>query len=154
MERYPTHRNGLAVNAYEIGYRQPSPAELCVRGLVNIHHTYWPHSVYNETFISRTFKNAAANTIPMYATEHNKGRDTLHTRFKPPRIPSLGIMVDFLEEQLDIHGYIDCIDQKKTSEHYLVTKAQFARGLHAPQHQVGSRRASCPAIPLELSATH
>lgn len=132
--RYPTHQDGLAVCVYELGYSRPPEALLSVKGLFNVHHLYWPHSKLNNDPVMRIFKDAFANTRLMHAREHNTGKDTLHTEYDPPRIPKLGTMIDFLDEQIGTFGVIDCVKQNKTNEHVFVTACEWERAKNGIQN--------------------
>ena len=135
LKPFPQHKNGLVVPVYELGYTQPTEAQIAIRGLVNVHHNYWPHSVFSQHPITRMFKNAYANTSEMLGYEHNVGQETLHTKYKRPKIPPLDTMIDFLDEQVALYGFIDSVKQNKTREHYQVTTDQWelVRGAHGLQ---------------------
>lgn len=128
--RYPTHRNGLIIPPYEIGYGIPTEADRRIRRRTNIHHAYWPWSALRDEPIKRVFGSLITNTYPMFSEEHNMGQDNLHADYSAPRLPDLGVMVEVVDEYLDLHGVIDCISHKKTSEIYQVTRPEW-------QHLVG-----------------
>lgn len=120
---YPT-RNGLIISPYELGYTVPTEHDV-----TNLHHGQWPWAQLNGHFISATFGSIITNTFRMIPSEHNIGRNSLHHRYSAPRIPSFGVMIDFVDQYLHEHGQIDCVKHKgQTVREYVVTAGQWQRG--------------------------
>ena len=112
--KYPT-RNGLIISPYELDYTEPTQADI-ERKRTTMHHGWWTARDFGRTAIGATFRALETNVYPMLRNEHNQGTDTLHDKYSPPPMPHVGLMVDVLDEYLALHGVIDLVREKSTSE--------------------------------------
>jgi len=111
MNRHPSSQ-GLAVISYELGYAQPTPEQLHVPDLVQMHHRYHSRAWYQPESDGygawrQVFRNLEAHIDPLFTTDHNRGfRGSIHDRYAPPRMPKDAQMIEVVEEELAIHGVI------------------------------------------------
>lgn len=124
--KYPTRRNGLIVPPAELGFAVPTIEQIGTRGLVNIHHGYFPRFRFDYVRYVGVFRNLVDNTFQMIQTEHNQGQRTLHTQFRDgvPK-PSEALMVEIVEDHLFMNGSITCVRENHTSSTYVIEQPEW-----------------------------
>lgn len=116
MPRYP-HRNGLALPIQELGYQVVLPE----RRQTSQHHLYFPRRLYDQTPVRHLFRNLVDHVVTMENEPHRE----LHYRFTGSVLPRRELMVDVMDEYLALHGVIDFVSEKRTSQTYQLSAEQY-----------------------------
>lgn len=125
--RYPTYRNGLAVNPVELDINVPSQLDIDRRKTTN-HHNQWTRASYQSVRHRSVFRNLVTNVYPLLRDEHEQ----LHQEYAAPVMPTDFQMIEHVEDYLQENGVIECIREKKTNEVYEIQpdEWQLIKGLY------------------------
>jgi len=105
MQPYPT-RNGLAIPTCEVELPE-SHLNLQNPNNWNNHHREFSAKMFSHTMMLKTLRDLSGMQEMMPMDIHNFGKDTLHTRYSPPKLPTPRQAMDRIgeawEEDEELH---------------------------------------------------
>lgn len=116
MSRYPTSQ-GLAIPIQQLGYEVVLPE----RRQTSQHHLYFPRRLYDQTPVRHLFRNLVDHVQTMDNQPHRE----LHYRYTGPVLPRRELMIDVMDEYVALHGVLDFVSEKRTSQTYQLSEEQY-----------------------------